>query len=80
MATIQIRDIPGDAYETLREQARAAGQSLQAYMRTWLINMHRREARRRQVLDEYWALLDANPPNITREEIVAAIREDRDSR
>jgi len=33
MATIQIRDIPDDAYELIRQQAQAAGQSLQAFMR-----------------------------------------------
>ena len=33
MATIQIRNIPDDAYETLRRRAKAAGQSLQGYMR-----------------------------------------------
>ena len=33
MATIQVRDISEDAYETIRLRARAAGQSIQAYMR-----------------------------------------------
>jgi len=33
MATIQVRDIPEDAYEILRRRARAAGQSMQAYMK-----------------------------------------------
>lgn len=33
MATIQVRDIPDEAYETIRRRARAAGQSIQAYMR-----------------------------------------------
>ncbi|MGH3906512.1 MAG: FitA-like ribbon-helix-helix domain-containing protein [Pseudonocardiaceae bacterium] len=28
MATIQIRDVPEDAYETIRRRARAAGQSI----------------------------------------------------
>lgn len=37
MATIQIRDIPEDAYEILRRRAREAGQSLQRYMREHLI-------------------------------------------
>ena len=34
MATIQIRDVSEDAYETIRRRARAAGQSIQAYMKT----------------------------------------------
>ena len=39
VATIQIRDIPEDAYETIRLRARAAGQSIQAYMRDQVIAM-----------------------------------------
>jgi hypothetical protein len=31
VATIRIRDIPEDVYETIRRRARAAGQSIQAY-------------------------------------------------
>jgi len=37
MATIQIRDLPESAYETIRRRARAAGQSIQAYMRAEVI-------------------------------------------
>lgn len=37
VATIQIRDIPEEAYETIRLRARAAGQSIQAYMRDHVI-------------------------------------------
>jgi len=33
VATIQIRDISEDAYEVIRRRARAAGQSIQAYMK-----------------------------------------------
>lgn len=33
MATIQIRDISEDAYEVIRLRARAAGMSMQGYMR-----------------------------------------------
>jgi antitoxin FitA len=33
MATIQIREVPEEAYEVLRRRARQAGQSMQAYMR-----------------------------------------------
>jgi antitoxin FitA len=38
MATIQIRDIPDDAYEVIRRRARAAGRSIQSYMRDWVID------------------------------------------
>jgi hypothetical protein len=37
VATIQIRDIPEDAYQTLRRRAKEAGQSLQGYLRQHLI-------------------------------------------
>ena len=37
MATIQIRDIPDEVHEELQRQARAAGQSLQAFMRQWVV-------------------------------------------
>lgn len=39
VATIQIRDIPEEVYETIRLRARAAGQSIQAYMRDQVIAM-----------------------------------------
>ena len=34
MATIQIRDVSEEAHEIIRRRARAAGQSIQAYMKT----------------------------------------------
>jgi plasmid stability protein len=39
VATIQIRDIPEEVYETIRLRARAAAQSIQAYMRDQVIAM-----------------------------------------
>ncbi len=33
MATIQVRDIDEQTYEIIRRRARAAGQSIQAYMK-----------------------------------------------
>ena len=33
MATIQIRDVSEDAHKVIRRRARAAGQSIQAYMK-----------------------------------------------
>ncbi len=41
MATIQIRDISEDAYEIIRRRARAAGQSIQAYMKKAIEGMAR---------------------------------------
>lgn len=39
MATIQIREIPEDTYETLRRLARADGKSLQSFMRDLMIDL-----------------------------------------
>lgn len=39
MATIQIREVPEESYEVLRQRARRAGQSIQAYMRNQIIAM-----------------------------------------
>ena len=39
MATIQIRDVSEEAYETIRRRARAAGQSIQTYMKTTVERM-----------------------------------------
>lgn len=44
MATIQIRDISEDAYEIIRRRARAAGQSIQAYLKKAIERMARQPA------------------------------------
>ncbi|MCY3849304.1 MAG: hypothetical protein OXF75_00700 [Acidimicrobiaceae bacterium] len=41
MATIQIRDISEDTYEIIRRRARAAGQSIQVYMKRAIERMAR---------------------------------------
>jgi antitoxin FitA len=52
VATIQIRDLPDDVHEYFQRQARAAGQSLQAYMRERAVQWARQQERRAVVLDE----------------------------
>ena len=46
MPTIQVREIPDDAYDTIRRRARAEGKSLQAYMREQVIAFARRPTKR----------------------------------
>ncbi len=77
MATIQIRDIPEDAYEVIRGRARAAGQSLQTYMRDVVVDFANAPtaAEVLAVLDEVRAASDA--PGPTRESILAALAADR---
>ena len=54
MATIQIRELPEDAYETIRRRARAAGQSIQSYMRDQVIELAGRRTK-----EEAWAAVES---------------------
>jgi hypothetical protein len=36
MTTVQIKNVPPDVHQILRDRARNAGQSLQAYLLAWL--------------------------------------------
>jgi antitoxin FitA len=55
MATIQIRDVPEEAYETIRLRARAAGQSIQAYMRDHVVALANQRTKR-----EYMDIIEAS--------------------
>lgn len=76
MATIQIRDVPDDVYDTLRERARRAGQSLQAYMRDQVVAQGSRPTSR-ELLDEWEHELHVRPTGVTAEEIVRILHEER---
>jgi plasmid stability protein len=75
MATMQIRDIPEDVYETLRKRARAAGQSIQAYMREQMIDLASRRTKEEvfAVVESTRAKRPASGP--TRESIVNELRD-----
>jgi len=78
VATIQIRDIPDDIHEALQKRARAAGQSLQAYMREQVVELERRRTRRDMVLTEMAEILKADGgPGMTVDEILEARDVDR---
>ncbi|RJQ68550.1 antitoxin [Pseudonocardiaceae bacterium YIM PH 21723] len=77
MATIQIRDVPDDVAATYRTRADLAGQSLQVFMREFLI----RGARRRTKA-EIFAAMDrsmeaSGSRGISDETIAEALREAR---
>jgi len=77
MATIQIREIPEDAYETIRRRARVAGQSIQGYMRDQVVDLASRRTK-----EEAWAAVDSalsaeESSGSTPEQIVADLAEDR---
>jgi antitoxin FitA len=77
MALIQIRDVPEETYETIRRRARAAGQSIQAYMRAHLIAFAGQPTPA-EVIDELEADLATRPPlELTTEEILEARDADR---
>lgn len=60
MATIQVREIPEEAYEVLRRRARRAGQSLQAYMRGEIVALASRPSKA-EALETIEAVLARNP-------------------
>lgn len=77
MATIQIRDIPEDAYEVIRRRARADGKSIQAYMRDQIVEAASRRTTD-EVLEELEAILARDPgPGLTVESILEAKDADR---
>ena len=77
MATIQIRDLPEETYETIRRRARAAGQSIQAYMRDQVIELAARRTKQ-----EAWAAVESalaaeDSPGATLEHLVDDLSVDR---
>ena len=76
VATIQIRDIPEDAYETIRLRARAAGQSIQAYMRDQVIALAAQPTKD-EVVAAIKAVLAREGRPATMADIVADVEADR---
>jgi plasmid stability protein len=78
VATIQIRDIPDDVHEELQRQARRAGQSLQAYMRQWVVDSTQSRVRRAAVLAELEDQMRADGgTGVTTAQILEALDADR---
>jgi plasmid stability protein len=77
MATIQVRDIPEQAYEVIRRRARAEGQSIQAYMRDRVVELTSRPSKR-EAMAAVAAALAAQPPGrLDVEEIVEHVHAER---
>jgi plasmid stability protein len=78
MATIQIREIPEDAYEVLRRRARGRGQSIQAYMREQVLAMAARPSKE-EALESIESTLERQAADglTTLESIVADLAADR---
>lgn len=76
MPSVQIKDVPADTHAVLRRRAAAAGQSLQEYLRTRLI-----EEASRPTLDEVLARIDGRTGgSFTFEETVQALQDERAGR
>ena len=79
MATIQVREVPDETYEVLLRRAKAAGQSLQQYMRQELIALARRQSKAESVA----AVVEIRSRisrTIVVEDVVAELREGRSER
>jgi antitoxin FitA len=77
MATIQIREVPEDAYEVIRKRARAAGRSIQSYMRDWVIEFAGHPTTEEALAAMQAALSAMGTPGATRESILADLAADR---
>lgn len=73
--TIQIKDVPPEVHRTLRQRAAAAGQSLQEYMLA-LVKLTAAHPTLDEVLKR--AAARSRGTQLDREEIVAALRADRE--
>lgn len=76
MATIQIRDIPDEAYAEIVRKAKSHGQSIQQYMRNHVIDFAFTPDRA-QLHQEIRANLAQYGSLASREQILEAIDEDR---
>ena len=75
---VLIRNVPDTVHAALVRRAEAEGKSLQEYL-VAVLHAVTDKPTMTQVMDEVRAILARNPgPRMTREEMVAAIRERRD--
>ena len=75
---VLIRNVPDTVHTALVRRAEAAGQSLQEYV-VGLLHEVTDKPTMSEVMDEVRAILARNPgPRMTREEMVAVIRDRRD--
>jgi antitoxin FitA len=76
MPSVQIKDVPEQTHAVLRRRAAAAHQSLQEYLRAWLIE-EASEPTLDEVLDRAGGRSGGTVPL---KDAVAAVRTDRDRR
>ena len=77
MSTIQIRDIPEDAYEVIRKRARASGRSIQSYMRDAVVELASTPTTEEILARMERVRAESDTPGATTESILAALAADR---
>ena len=77
MATIQIREIPEDVYEVVRKRARAAGQSIESYLREVVIEIASTPTTGEVLAEMARARSNDELDGVTRASILAALEADR---
>lgn len=74
MPSIQVKNVPAEVHEALQRQARGQRRSLQEFL---LLELER--IADRTTLDEILDRAQGRKTNVSNEEVVRIIREDRDS-
>ncbi len=77
VATIQIREIPEEAYEVIRKRARRAGRSIQSYMRDWILDFASHPTTEEALADMEAARETSDTVGATAESILADLAADR---
>ncbi len=77
MATIQIREIPEDAYEVIRRRARRDGRSIQSYMRDRIVEFTGQPTAAEVISALESSLASHSTTGATVEEILADLTSDR---
>jgi len=77
VATIQIREIPEDAYEVIRKRARAKGRSIQSYMREVVIDFAYLPTTEEVLVELESVHASSDSPGSTRASILADLAADR---
>lgn len=77
VATIQIRDIPEEAYEVIRKRARAEGRAIQSSMRDWVVDFAAHPSAAEVLVTLEAALASHDSRGATRESIQADLAADR---
>lgn len=77
MATIQVREIPEDAYEVIRRRARASGRSIQSYMREVILELTAHPTTEEVLADMEAVRAASDSPGATHRSVLGDLAMDR---